>query len=73
MLTVLLPRLRTRQLRYADLPASAVTFFGTLPSKYGSLHFGFMMTFSDDEAGPDAAAAAAAAAGNTVLVSENVL
>lgn len=56
------------------MPASAVTFFGTLPSKYGSLHFGFMMTFSDDEAGPDADAdAAAAAAGNTVLVSENVL
>lgn len=70
MLTVLLPRLRTRQLRYADLPASAVTFFGTPTSKYGSLHLGFMMTFSDDEAD---AGAAAAAAGNTVLVSENVL
>lgn len=41
ILTVLLPKLRTRQLKYADLPTNAVTLFGMLVSKYGSFHFGF--------------------------------
>lgn len=34
-LTVLLPRFLTRQLRYAVLPSSAVTFFEAATSKYG--------------------------------------
>lgn len=37
-LTVLLPKFRTLQLKYADLPTNAVTLFGTLISKYGSFH-----------------------------------
>lgn len=41
LLTVLLPRFRTRQLKYADFPTRAVTLFGILVSKYGSFHFGF--------------------------------
>lgn len=39
-LTVLLPKFRTLQLKYADFPTSAVTFFCIIASKYGSLHFG---------------------------------
>jgi hypothetical protein len=35
MLTVLFPRLRTRQLRYAVLPTNAVTFLEAEGSKYG--------------------------------------
>lgn len=35
ILTVLLPRLRTRQLKYADLPSNAVTLFAMSVSKYG--------------------------------------
>lgn len=46
------------QLKYADLPTSAVTLFGTLTSKCGSLHFKFLMDLKD---------------GKMVLVSVNVL
>lgn len=35
ILTVLLARLRTRQLKYADLPSNAVTLFAMSVSKYG--------------------------------------
>lgn len=35
-LTVLLPKFRTLQLKYADLPTNAVTFFWIIASKYGS-------------------------------------
>lgn len=38
LLTVLLPKFRTRQLKYADFPTNAVTLFDTLVSKYGSFH-----------------------------------
>lgn len=41
LLTVLFPKFRTRQLKYADFPTSAVTLLATLVSKYGSFHFGF--------------------------------
>lgn len=38
ILTLLLPKFITRQLRYADLPANDVTFPGIVGSKYGSVH-----------------------------------
>lgn len=38
ILTVLFPKFLTRQLKYADLPTKAVTFFGVIESKYGSPH-----------------------------------
>lgn len=47
ILTVLLPRFRTLQLKYADLPTNAVTLFDTFVSKCGSFHFGFVIEFCD--------------------------
>lgn len=43
ILTVLLPKFFTLQLKYADFPTNAVTFVGILLSKCGSIHFVFMI------------------------------
>lgn len=51
ILTVLLPRLRTRQLKYADFPSNAVTLFETSVSKYGlviELSIGYAVLPSDN-------------------------
>lgn len=37
VLTVLFPKFRTRQLRYAVFPSNAVTFFDAALSKYGPI------------------------------------